>query len=348
MPAPVRSRSTAISSPRSRPSGLAALSRPPRRTQRASRSRAACWPAPPAGRRSRRRRADAAAPHAAGHRRRRPRHAVEHGPLPRLWPAGYAVLPGCRTPVGAARDAPFGELSPRSRRACVPSRATATAGTSSRRSTSSSAAIRMPPTPMRTPRDQGRDRRAAGRLRRCHGARRRRHRQRGRPPRLPEDPQARAGPPRGALLAGAGARAGRPARRGACRIQGDAGGRARPTRPGAPRVEQHIAEVSRRLAERGADGTPRGPTAEDVAAAQQLTRGPRAQMIAQHGRGPRPTPRARRQDLAGWVRLVNAYAVLGREQRCAHRARQCAQAARRRRQGDGRVAALAQRLGLGS
>ena len=80
-------------------------------------------------------------------------------------------------------------------------------------------------------------------------------------------------------------------------------------------VEGRVAEVSRRLA--GAEKVdPRGPgpTAEDVAAAEKLSPEDRARMIAQMVDGLAERLKRDGRDLAGWQRLINAYAVLGREQ----------------------------------
>ena len=103
------------------------------------------------------------------------------------------------------------------------------------------------------------------------GVRCRRHRHRGGTGGLREDPEARAGPRRAALLAGACQGAGRQARRGAGRLQRPvgrgAGGGALASRGRGPHC--------RRLAPCGGRGTrdPRGPgpSAEDVAAAEKLS-----------------------------------------------------------------------------
>lgn len=112
-------------------------------------------------------------------------------------------------------------------------------------------------------------------------------------------------------------------------------------------LEQRIAELSRRLS--GADkDAPRGPTAQDVAAAQQLSEDQRAQMIAAMVDGLARRLEQHGKDLAGWVRLVNAYAVLGR----ANEARTALANARKQLGGDDKamaeLAALAKRLGLDS
>ena len=112
-------------------------------------------------------------------------------------------------------------------------------------------------------------------------------------------------------------------------------------------IEQRIAEVSRRQSG-GEKDTPRGPTAQDVAAAQQLSDEQRAQMIAGMVDGLARRLERDGKDLAGWLRLVNAYAVLGRE----NDARAALANARKQLGGDDKamaeLAALAQRLGFGS
>src|SRR5262245_36779574 len=114
-------------------------------------------------------------------------------------------------------------------------------------------------------------------------------------------------------------------------------------------VESRVAEVSRRLA--GAEKVdPRGPgpTAEDVAAAEKLSPEDRAKMIAQMVDGLAERLKRDGRDLAGWQRLINAYAVLGREQE----ARKALAEARSKFPADetalAALAALAKSLGLGS
>jgi cytochrome c-type biogenesis protein CcmH len=114
-------------------------------------------------------------------------------------------------------------------------------------------------------------------------------------------------------------------------------------------VESRVAEVSRRLA--GAEKVdPRGPgpTAEDVAAAEKLSAEDRARMIAQMVDGLAERLKRDGRDLAGWQRLINAYAVLGREQE----ARKALAEARSKFPADetalAALAALAKNLGLGS
>ena len=114
-----------------------------------------------------------------------------------------------------------------------------------------------------------------------------------------------------------------------------------------PGVEQHIAEVSRRLGGAG-EGRAARADAQDMAAAQQLTEDQRSQMIAGMVDGLARRLERDGKDLAGWVRLVNAYAVLGRD----GDARAALASARKQLGGDDKamaeLTALAQRLGLGS
>jgi cytochrome c-type biogenesis protein CcmH len=117
--------------------------------------------------------------------------------------------------------------------------------------------------------------------------------------------------------------------------------------PWRPGIEQHIADVSRRLSGPAKDA-PRGPTAQDVAAAQKLTDEQRSQMIAGMVDGLAQRLERDGKDLAGWLRLVNAYAVLGRDSD----ARAALAKARTQLSSDDKamaeLSALAQRLGLGS
>jgi cytochrome c-type biogenesis protein CcmH len=114
-------------------------------------------------------------------------------------------------------------------------------------------------------------------------------------------------------------------------------------------VETRIAELSRRLGA-GSEGTPvaRGPTAADVAAAEKLSPEDRARMIAGMVDGLAKRLERDGRDLAGWLRLVNAYAVLDRKED----ARAALAKARAQFPGDeqalAQLSALAQTLGLGS
>jgi cytochrome c-type biogenesis protein CcmH len=112
-------------------------------------------------------------------------------------------------------------------------------------------------------------------------------------------------------------------------------------------VEQRIAEVSGRLS--GAQPAPsRGPTAEDVAAADKLSPADRVRMIGEMVEGLARRLKRDGRDLAGWLRLVNAYAVLGRKDD----ALSALADARKTFGGDEKalaeLARLAQSLGLGS
>jgi len=114
-------------------------------------------------------------------------------------------------------------------------------------------------------------------------------------------------------------------------------------------VEGRIAEVSRRIA--GTDNVApsgSGPTAADVAAAQGLSPEARAGMIAQMVDGLAERLKRDGRDLAGWQRLINAYAVLGRGQD----ARTALADARKNFTADEKalaeLATLAKTLGLGS
>jgi cytochrome c-type biogenesis protein CcmH len=112
-------------------------------------------------------------------------------------------------------------------------------------------------------------------------------------------------------------------------------------------VTQRVAELAARVAGAAAPEA-RGPTAADIAAAQKLPPGQQAQMIAGMVEGLAQRLKQNGKDLAGWVRLVNAYAVLGRKDQ----ARAALGEARRNFGGDERalseLSALAASLGLGS
>jgi cytochrome c-type biogenesis protein CcmH len=114
-------------------------------------------------------------------------------------------------------------------------------------------------------------------------------------------------------------------------------------------VEGRIADVSRRLAgtEKPEPQSP-GPTFADVAAAERLAPADRARMIAQMVDGLAERLNRDGRDLAGWLRLVNAYAVLDRKDD----ARAALARARQHFPADQKalaeLAALAKSLGLGS
>lgn len=113
--------------------------------------------------------------------------------------------------------------------------------------------------------------------------------------------------------------------------------------PLAMRVE----EVTARIAAL-ASGTPPGPSEADAAAAARLTPEQRSQMIAQMVDGLAQRLKSNGRDLAGWLRLLNAYAVLDRKDE----ARAALAEARRNFDGDANALAelsrLAGSLGLGS
>jgi cytochrome c-type biogenesis protein CcmH len=81
---------------------------------------------------------------------------------------------------------------------------------------------------------------------------------------------------------------------------------ARPDSPWAPTVRQALAHI---------EGTAPGPSAEDVAAAEQMKPEDRAAMV--RGMVERLAERLKRDgtDLEGWLRLVRAYSVLGDRER---------------------------------
>jgi cytochrome c-type biogenesis protein CcmH len=108
-----------------------------------------------------------------------------------------------------------------------------------------------------------------------------------------------------------------------------------------------IREVTSRLAPAGAVAA-RGPTQADVEAAEKLSPEQRAQMIAQMVDGLAQRLKSNGRDLSGWLRLLNAYAVLGRKDD----ARAALAEARRNFDGDRRalteLSKLAATLGLES
>jgi cytochrome c-type biogenesis protein CcmH len=112
-------------------------------------------------------------------------------------------------------------------------------------------------------------------------------------------------------------------------------------------IEERVADISARVAGKGAPESG-GPSAEDVAAASKLSPEDRAKYIARMVDGLAERLQRDGGDLAGWQRLIHAYAVLGRDQD----ARQALEDARRRFYADahalGELAALAKSLGLGS
>jgi cytochrome c-type biogenesis protein CcmH len=114
-------------------------------------------------------------------------------------------------------------------------------------------------------------------------------------------------------------------------------------------VQDRMTEVSRRLSGAGnPEPHPPGPSAADVAAAQKLAPEDRSRMIAQMVDGLAERLNRDGRDLAGWLRLVNAYAVLDRKDD----ARAALARARQHFPSDEKalaeLAALAKNLGLGS
>ena len=179
-------------------------------------------------------------------------------------------------------------------------------------------------------------------------ARRRRHRHRGRPSRLREDPETRARPRRSrasgwrwprsrtassptplaeykALLAEAPADA-----------------------PWRGALERRIAEVSERLAGARKAAAARAHRRRTWPPPRSWLPQDRARMIAQMVDGLAQRLKRDGRDLAGWLRLVNAYVVLGRK----NDARAALAEARKNFGGDEKalaeLAALAKSLGLGS
>jgi cytochrome c-type biogenesis protein CcmH len=112
-------------------------------------------------------------------------------------------------------------------------------------------------------------------------------------------------------------------------------------------VEERLKAVKSRLAAGHAPTTP-GPTAEDIAAADKLSADDRVRMIHQMVERLAARLKVNSQDLAGWHRLVRAYASLGEKDK----ALQALTEARNAFAGDGaslsQLDALAQSLGLGS
>ncbi len=118
--------------------------------------------------------------------------------------------------------------------------------------------------------------------------------------------------------------------------------------PWRPAVEGRIADVSSRLTGAPAPAAPRGPSPADVAAAEKLSPAERARMITAMVDGLAERLKHDGRDLAGWLRLVNAYVVLDRKEE----ARAALAQARRHFPGDeqalAQLSALARSLGLGS
>ena len=180
-------------------------------------------------------------------------------------------------------------------------------------------------------------------------ARRRRHRRRGGPPRLREDPASAspAGPSRASGWRWPRSRtASSPTRSPTTRR---CWRRRRPKPRGAQTVEGRIAEVSRRIA--GTDKASRRPRA----LAPQTWRRPsssspedRARMIAQMVDGLAQRLKRDGRDLAGWLRLINAYAVLDRKEDARAALAEARQNFTADEKALAELAALAKSLGLGS
>jgi len=113
-----------------------------------------------------------------------------------------------------------------------------------------------------------------------------------------------------------------------------------------PPLMMRVQEVTARIA--AVQGNAPGPTAADMAAAAKLAPEQRSQMIAQMVDGLAQRLKSNGRDLPGWLRLLNAYAVLDRKDD----ARAALAEARRNFDGDaGALAELAKAattLGLGS
>ena len=114
-----------------------------------------------------------------------------------------------------------------------------------------------------------------------------------------------------------------------------------------PPLAMRVQEVSARIAAIDA-GAPTGPSETDMATAAKLTPEQRAQMIAQMVEGLAQRLKSNGRDLPGWLRLLNAYAVLDRKDD----ARAALAEARRNFDGDAgaqsELSKLATTLGLGS
>jgi cytochrome c-type biogenesis protein CcmH len=120
-----------------------------------------------------------------------------------------------------------------------------------------------------------------------------------------------------------------------------------PEAPYRSPLNLRIEEVSGRMA--AASGAkPAGPTTSDVEAAAKLNPEQRAQMVTAMVEGLARRLKDNGKDLSGWLRLLNAYAVLGRKDD----ARAALAEARRNFNGDARalseLSQLAATLGLGS
>ncbi len=106
-----------------------------------------------------------------------------------------------------------------------------------------------------------------------------------------------------------------------------------PTAPKAPLAPPQAASAA----------AERGPTAQDVAAAQQMSPEARQQMIRGMVDGLAAKLDADPGDIDGWVRLIRAYKVLGEDNKAADAAAKAAAANPAQRM---RIAATAQQLGI--
>jgi len=83
--------------------------------------------------------------------------------------------------------------------------------------------------------------------------------------------------------------------------------------PGAPFVQQQIAKTAAELGLADAGGAPaRGPSAEDMAAAQEMTPEEQAEMISGMVAGLAARLEEQPDDLQGWIMLIRSYGVLDR------------------------------------
>ena len=112
-------------------------------------------------------------------------------------------------------------------------------------------------------------------------------------------------------------------------------------------VEERLKAVRSRLGAGPAPTTP-GPTAEDVAAADKLSADGRARMIHQMVERLAARLKVNGQDLAGWQRLVRAYAMLGEKDKALKALTEARNAFASDSASLSQLDALAQSLGLGS
>jgi cytochrome c-type biogenesis protein CcmH len=116
-------------------------------------------------------------------------------------------------------------------------------------------------------------------------------------------------------------------------------------------VDGRVAELSRRLAAPGTSEPPPpgpGPSAAQVMEAEKLPAQERARMIGQMVDGLAERLKRDGSDLAGWLRLVNAYAVLNRKDDARAALAQARQHFPTDAKALGELAALAKSLGLDS